>query len=120
MRVWDVLPRQLCRQHLLGEHNEIHALWTILTQERKGYSSHPETLRWKGKLAALYNRHADIAKEMENRGYRHASMLDSQLATGEKTQTMLINTVEEQRAILRLKRCSCKMQVCCSFWLVLM
>src|SRR6185312_17174317 len=57
MRVWDLPPRILCRQHLLGEHLELHAIWAVLTKGRKGYSRHPETLRWKGKLKALYKRH---------------------------------------------------------------
>ncbi|HEX6642404.1 MAG TPA: pyrimidine dimer DNA glycosylase/endonuclease V, partial [Thermoanaerobaculia bacterium] len=37
MRIWDVDPAELCRAHLLGEHRELHAIWTILTQDRRGY-----------------------------------------------------------------------------------
>jgi hypothetical protein len=47
MRIWDIPPRALCRQHLLGEHRELHAVWAVLTQGKSGYSRHPETLRWK-------------------------------------------------------------------------
>ncbi len=54
MRIWDLEPERLCRQHLLGEHRELHALWVILTQDKQGFSRHPETLRWRGKLQALY------------------------------------------------------------------
>jgi hypothetical protein len=25
MRIWDIEPRKLCRNHLLGEHRELHA-----------------------------------------------------------------------------------------------
>ncbi len=33
MRIWDIPPKLLCRNHLLGEHRELHAIWSILTQE---------------------------------------------------------------------------------------
>ena len=107
MRVWDIEPDILCRNHLLGEHNEIHALWTILTQNRKGYIHHPETRRWVGRLAALYQRHEAIVAEMKRRGYKHASVLDKTNATGQTVQTVFVNSIDEQCALLRLKGCSC-------------
>ena len=45
MRIWDIPPEKLCRNHLLGEHNEQHAIWSILTHNKKGFSHHPETIR---------------------------------------------------------------------------
>jgi hypothetical protein len=57
MRIWDLAPRVLCRQHLLGEHRALYALWTILTEGKGGYARHPGTRRWHGKLTALYSRH---------------------------------------------------------------
>ena len=41
MRVWDVSPKELCRAHLLGEHRELHAIWTILTQTRPDIATIP-------------------------------------------------------------------------------
>lgn len=82
MRIWDITPNKLCRQHLLGEHRELHAMWTILTAGKKGYRNHPETIRWEGKLAALYNRHEEEVKEMIKRGYSHHSPLDKKFAVG--------------------------------------
>ena len=64
MRIWDVDPALLCRSHLLGEHRELHAIWTILSEDRRGYRSHPETIRWEGKLAALSRRHDELVAEM--------------------------------------------------------
>ncbi len=107
MRIWDVAPATLCRSHLLGEHRELHGLWNILTRDLRGYRSHPETRRWVGKLAALYARHEELVVEMARRGYRHASPLDSALATGSSTQTEFIDPVERQREILREKPCEC-------------
>lgn len=107
MRIWDVSPSILCRQHLLGEHRELHALWTILTENRKGYMKHPETIRWVGKLKALYLRHEALVDEMTARGYNHKTPLDVAKAVGSDKQDAFVNTVEEQLEILRTKPCLC-------------
>jgi hypothetical protein len=69
MRVWDVSPGYLNRQSLLGEHRELHGLHSILVNGKKGYSRHPETLRWVGCLNGLSRRHAFLSAEMRLRGY---------------------------------------------------
>jgi hypothetical protein len=107
MRIWDLPPDRLCRQHLLGEHRELHALWTILSTGRAGYANHPETRRWRGKLAALYARHEALVAEMERRGYRHGSPLDPLMATGSAIQTDYVDLPEAQRNLLRAKGCDC-------------
>lgn len=73
MRIWDISPKKLCRPHLLGEHRELHAIWSVIVNGKKGYSRHPETLRWKGKLKALFGRHEALVVEMSNRGFQHRS-----------------------------------------------
>ena len=108
MRIWDIRPSKLCRQHLLGEHRELHAIWSILVHNKKGYSKHPETQRWKGKLAALYRRHEELVKEMKKRGYNHNSDLDYRLAKGGRIQKDYVDSYSEQISILRRKKCSCK------------
>lgn len=107
MRIWDVPPDRLCRQHLLGEHRELHGLWNILTQGKVGYSRHPETLRWQGKLAALYRRHEALVSEMARRGYGHQTPLDPELATGAEVQTDFVDSPERQVTLLREKGCDC-------------
>ena len=107
MRVWDLPPKILCRNHLLGEHREIHAIWSILTENKKGYSNHPETLRWRGKLRALYKRHAEVISEMQRRGYSHNSPLDRKFATGKAIQREYVDSIGEQRSILKRKKCDC-------------
>ncbi len=107
MRIWDISPSKLCRAHLLGEHRELHAVWNIITLRKRGYSRHPETLRWKGRLKALYARHSLLVAEMHKRGYMHKSGLDRRLASGKPTQDRLINSQPEQRRILRMKGCGC-------------
>ncbi|MFA6464455.1 MAG: pyrimidine dimer DNA glycosylase/endonuclease V [Desulfurivibrionaceae bacterium] len=75
MRVWDLHPGFLNRQSLLGEHREIHAIHTVISQEKKGYSRHPETLRWRDHLGALWLRHEQVVAEMRLRGFNHFSPL---------------------------------------------
>lgn len=107
MRIWDLEPTILCRQHLLGEHRELHSLWTVISQNKKGYSQHPETKRWVGKLSALYARHESLVVEMEGRGYKHNSPLDKSLATGSEVQDVFLHTKDEQIAIIKAKQCFC-------------
>ncbi len=107
MRIWDIEPKKLCRQHLLGEHRELHAIWSVLTNNKSGYSRHPETLRWVGKRKALYLRHEKLIREMSARGYSHNSPLDRELATGSSKQIDFVNTIEEQKVILNNKVCEC-------------
>lgn len=108
MRIWDIAPKKLCRNHLLGEHRELHAIWSVLTKNKKGYSRHPETLRWRNKLAALHSRHQELVKEMENRGYNHNSNLDSKLAIGSKNQNVFIDSHKRQVEMLVSKKCDCR------------
>ena len=107
MRVWDIDVRRLCDQHLLGEHRELHAIWTVLTEGKRGYARHPETLRWRGRLAALYARHEEEVAEMGRRGFNHASPLDRALATGSARQTELVDSVAAQLERLTERECDC-------------
>jgi hypothetical protein len=70
MRMWMVNPKIMCRQHLLGEHVEIHMFIGTLNRKKsvKGYLE-------KGFLEVhnLYNRHEELVKEMKNRKYNHFS-----------------------------------------------
>lgn len=109
MRVWDINPKCLCRKHLLAEHRELHGLWNILTKHKGkgGYSRHPETLRWVGKTRALYERHGLLVKEFLKRGYKHHTPLDKKYAKGKKSQSIFINTLAEQKILLKNKPCEC-------------
>ena len=108
MRIWDLEPEKLCRQHLLGEHRELHGLWVILTDGRRGFSNHPETRRWRGKLKALFMRHERLVAEMVRRGFRHATPLPPGQATGLAQQQEYKDTPAEQVRLLRAKGCGCR------------
>jgi hypothetical protein len=107
MRIWDINPGELCNKHLFGEHRELHAIWSILVNNKKGYRNHPETKRWVGKNKALFYRHEKLVKEIKRRGYNHLSLLDKKYALGKSKQDKFINTKKEQRQILKDKPCQC-------------
>lgn len=108
MRIWDLPPHELCRQHLLGEHRELHALWSILRYDKQGYRRHPETIRWEGKLPALRVRHDKLVAEMTRRGYVHTSPLpDADGVVGSSVQAVFVDDVASQRALLQAKGCGC-------------
>ena len=70
----------LNRQHLLGEHVELHVLVNTIINKRKGradigWVNHPETRRYEDHLGMLYDRHDQQVKEMTKRGYNHKSPL---------------------------------------------
>jgi hypothetical protein len=108
VRIWDIDTELLCDRHLLGEHRELHAIWSVLTTGKRGYSRHPETLRWRGRLAALYERHEEQVAEMARRGFNHRSPLDVQRATGVRRQTVFLDSAKEQRRRLADRGCSCR------------
>lgn len=75
MRIWDIDPGYLNDKSLLGEHREIHGLFSIHVNGKKGYARHPETVRWKEALTGLSLRHDLLVSEMTLRGFNHQSPL---------------------------------------------
>jgi len=114
MRVWDVPVTCLCRNHLLAEHRELHAIWNIILEDKRGYSRHPEVLRWRGRLGALGKRHEEQVREMARRGYNHHSPLGLKDVPEDHRgcrQTTFLDSVVEQRRRLREKGCECSVRV---------
>ncbi len=72
MRMWMVDPKVLCRNHLLGEHLELHILVSKINERRKieGFIEHGLV---DPALATM--RHEELAGEMKRRGYHHTSPL---------------------------------------------
>ena len=73
MRIWDINPGYLNRQSLLGEHRELHGIVSIIVNGKKGYSKHPETIRWAGYGWALRIRHQLLSAEMSLRNFTDKS-----------------------------------------------
>ena len=78
MRMWLVDPRIMCRQHLLGEHVELHMLIGSL---RKGISVQGYIDDGLVDLLQIQSRHDELVGEMQRRGYNHKSP-----TKGHKTQ----------------------------------
>ena len=101
-RMWMVDPRIMCRQHLLGEHVEIHMFIGTINRKKsvKGYLE-------KGLLEVhnLYTRHEDLVEEMKRRGYNHYSEVDEKWQFVEK-----VGVIDEEKNVDELiNRCSkCK------------
>lgn len=103
MRVWDIHPGYLSRQSLLGQHAEIHAIYSIITGGKKGYASHPETLRWKERLSSLEKRHALTVKEMALRSMGHHSPVPKDMLQDSSASKSYVDMPAEQFAILTQK-----------------
>jgi Pyrimidine dimer DNA glycosylase len=80
MRIWRVPFQELDDQRVLGQHHEIHGIWTLIAMfpERKwgkidnlhGNWSDPDNA-WQ-----LWNIHQMIEIEMQRRGFNHQSPLE--------------------------------------------
>jgi len=103
VRVWDIHPGYLSRQSLLGQHAEIHAIHSIITGHKKGYSSHPETQRWKRRVSSLEKRHAFTMKEMTLRGMGHHSPLPHSEGKDDLKTMAYVDMPGEQFALLKGK-----------------
>lgn len=102
MRVWDLPAGYLNRQSLLGEHRELHGIYSILTQGKSGYASHPETLRWVQRLNALAMRHRQLVAEMALRGYVDRTPIRVRLSQV-KWPGVFVTEPADQISLLRAK-----------------
>lgn len=68
MRQWNIDPVLLCRQHLLGEHKEMHMLAGCLVRGKSiaGYIRDGFL-----QVHTFLARHDELVAEMIRRGYRH-------------------------------------------------
>ncbi|MFW6028856.1 MAG: pyrimidine dimer DNA glycosylase/endonuclease V [Halanaerobiales bacterium] len=73
MRMWMTDVKNLCNQHLQGEHVEIHMLAGTLKKKMsvKGYIDNNLI-----EVSSMKQRHDEIAKEMVRRGMNHKSPLE--------------------------------------------
>jgi hypothetical protein len=100
-RMWMLHPRVLCRDHLLGEHTELHQVAGTLSNHEHGEAivrGHAE--RGQVETARLSERHEALAAELERRGYTH----DSPLAYEDEVD---VGTVDPAESIADLRdRCA--------------
>lgn len=71
MRMWGINPKLLCRQHLLGEHNEIHKhKHNFVKKHSIAKRIHPIV---QIEPENMEKRHDELVREMVARGYNHNS-----------------------------------------------
>lgn len=80
--MWKVDVSKLCRQHLLGEHNECHSFVGTINKWKKGgkgavkdFPSSKYVSSGFVEIHYLKSRHEELADEMLRRGYNHQSPL---------------------------------------------
>lgn len=72
--MWMINPKVLCRQHLLGEHNELHKhKWTFEKKHRKDNYIKKDRIEPK----SMKIRHEQLVSEMKRRGYNHKSPFEA-------------------------------------------
>lgn len=76
-RIWGIAPELMCREHLLGEHREMHFIVGSIRDHPHGEAiaeGHAE----KGQLdtSRIQARHDALAEEMESRGFDHDSPME--------------------------------------------
>lgn len=98
MRMWMVDPRILCRQHLLGEHVELHMLVGTIKKKRWRVLDGLADAKCI-ETSKVKERHTALVKEMKRRGMNHASPL-------QPFQCKCIGSIDELESLaLLLKRC---------------
>ncbi len=100
MRMWMTDPSKMCRQHLLGEHNELHMFVGTLNV---GIKVTKYLLTNLLEPRSIKKRHSLLVKEMKRRGYNHKSPLPKfSLKNLTKAQRDVeINILESERELLR-------------------
>lgn len=95
--MWCVDPELLCRQHLLGEHTELHQLvGHVRAGNTNALRGHAE--RGQIDTARVAARHEALVAEMERRGYNHESPLayDDALGLGRVDESSNLEELAER------------------------
>lgn len=79
VKIWCLPVNLLDDKRLLGEHHELHVIFNVLTKNLKGFSKHPQTLRFVNNIPMLIYRHTQQVKEIKDRGFKHNSPLQTTL-----------------------------------------
>jgi len=93
-RMWMTNPKKLCRNHLLGEHKELHQLIGSLN---KGKSIKGHIEKGQVEVHNIKKRHKELVKEMLRRGYRH----ESELPKFKDYKAGKINIFENEKELVR-------------------
>jgi hypothetical protein len=102
MRQWNVNPKLMCDQHLLGEHVEHHMFVGTLN---KGISVKGYLERGLLNINSLKERHDRIAEEMIKRGMNHNSPLPKYKKSQKEYEiNFLLNIKELHNRCIKCRR----------------
>lgn len=73
MRMWMVDPKIMCKKHLLGEHVETHMFMGCMAKGKKLQGYIDNNLF---EVQSLFYRHLELSQEIEDRGYKHKSVMN--------------------------------------------
>jgi hypothetical protein len=88
MRMWNVNPEILCKQHLLGEHAEMHMFVGTI---RKGISIGGYLDNGLVNPGQIKARHDRLVTEMNRRGMNHKSPIDAEPLPGDPRISVDVN-----------------------------
>lgn len=90
-RMWMTDPSIMCRNHILGEHKEIHQLLGSLRKKYniQGYINHNCI-----EITSIKARHDALVNEMKKRGYNHRSPIN--ITQKEINEHLTTHLTEEQ------------------------
>jgi hypothetical protein len=109
MRIWhEQLIHLLCQKHLCACWREGLGAYKIITENKKGYRNHPAVKEFESNTFELWKRLNYVRKEMINRGYHPHEMPEVLLADLTYGKVKEWQTLSEQIAILKNKKCKCK------------
>lgn len=104
MRMWMCDTRILCKNHLLGEHNELHKMMGTL---KKGISVDGYITNGLLEFHSMKSRHEELVKEMKLRGYNHMSPFKNFKLGKSYGDSLYQSKVDKEKALKDLLgRCS--------------
>lgn len=80
MRMWQVPPYTLCRQHFLGYHRELHTMWRSI-ELGKNHLIFGHTKLNQIDVSKILSEHEACEREMIRRKYNHKSPMPEHAAT---------------------------------------
>jgi hypothetical protein len=101
MRMWMVEPEIMCRQHLLGEHVELHMMASSIAKCRNLQGFLKNGLC---EPSSIIKRHEKIVVEMEERGYKHNKPLKNFMILTKELRNASVN--REKSLSDLINRCS--------------
>ena len=103
-----VEPNILCRQHLLGEHNELHMFVGVLKRDFSVTGYLENNLL---EVCSISDRHSELVSEMLKRGYNHNSPLETPIKYLKIGEEIKIDRMQARETLIsRCKLCKKRLE----------